>query len=280
MKVYMKVLWCCMAIVIAGLMCGTSFADSKELAKVDDVVITDSDLKQKAELLPERSRQMVNKEKLLNKMIDEELLIREAQRLNLHEKEEYKYKVENYKRDLLTEFYLQQYLNERNTEDNQRKYFEEHKENYKSPDLVKISVIRVKSEEEAQDILKKLQGGEDFAELAKKYSLGPLAQKGGDFGFRARKTLRKELGDAAFAMKKGDLNGPVKAEDGYYIIRLTDRREEGIAKFEDVKTRVSSDYVRKLIEDRILELRKAAKIQINTAELNNLNIGTGKGGEK
>ena len=92
--------------------------------------------------------------------------------------------------------------------------------------------------------------------------------------------MRKEIGDVAFSMKKDELSGVIKAADGYYIIKLTDRREEGIEKFENVKTRVSSEYVRKLLEDRISELRKAAKIQIDTAELNNLKTEKAKGGGK
>jgi len=278
----MKVFRYCIALMIAGLIFGTSFAanSSKELAKVDDFVISDSSLQQRIELLPKRDRPKVNKEKLLNKMIDEELLVREAQRLNMHEKEDYRLRVETFKRELLTDIFLQQYVKEKNTEDNQRKYYEENKEGYKAPEMVRISAIRLKSEEEAQEILKKAQAGEDFAELARKHSLGTLAQKGGDFGFRAKKTLRRELGDVAFSMKKDELSGPIKTQEGYYIIKLTDRREEGIAKFEDVKNRVSGEYVRKLLEDRISELRKAAKIQIDTAELNNLKVEKVKGGGK
>jgi peptidyl-prolyl cis-trans isomerase C len=252
----------------------------KDLAKIDDVVITDSDLTKRIGLLPERNRGRIDKEKMLNKMIDEELITREAQRLNLHDKEDYKLKVEAFKRELLVDLYLQQYLQDRNTEENQKKFYEQNKEKYTSPEMVRISVIRVNTEEEAKEILKKVREGEDFAELARKYSKGPGASKGGDFGFRAREALRKELADAAFSIKKGEISDPVKTKEGYHIIKVTDHRERGIATFEDVKIRLSSEYAKKLLEERFSELRKAAKIQVDSAALRELKIERGKGGEK
>lgn len=82
--------------------------------------------------LPEYSLKGFNKEKFLNKLIDEELIVREAQMLNLHEKEDYKDRVEAFKRDLLVDLYFQQYLKEKNTEENQKRYYEEKKGNIRA----------------------------------------------------------------------------------------------------------------------------------------------------
>ena len=257
-------------ILVIGITFGICLATTKELAKVDGFVITDSDLTKRIDLLPERGRASIDKEKFLNKMIDEELLLREAQKLNLHDREDYKLNIETYKREFLVNLYLQQLLKEKNTEEDQKKYYEENKEKYTMPEMVRISVITVKSEDEAKDILKKAKSGEDFAELAMKYSQGPGAKKGGDFGYRAKKGLRKDFADVAFPMKVGEVSGLIKAEDGYSIIKVTDHKEEGIAKFEEVKNKIASEYANKLIEGKISELRKAVKIQIDSAELKNL----------
>ena len=262
----------CVALLVIGITFGICLANTKELAKVDGYVITDSDLTKRVDLLPERGRATVNKEKFLNKMIDEELLLREAQKLNLHDREDYKLNIETYKREFLVNLYLQQLLKDKNTEESQKKYYEANIEKYRNPEMVRLSVITVKSEDEAKEILNKAKSGEDFGELAVKYSQGPAAKKGGDFGYRAKKALRKDFADPAFSMKVGEIGGPIKAEDGYSIIKVTDHKDEGVASFEEVKNKVASEYANKLIEEKVSELRKAVKIQIDSAALKNLTI--------
>ncbi|OGN93158.1 MAG: hypothetical protein A2Z75_04605 [Chloroflexi bacterium RBG_13_50_10] len=270
----MGILRCCAALMIVGLFFGTAFADVKELAKIDGFVISDTDFKKRIMLTPERQRaRFTNKDKenLLNKMIDEELLLREAQKLNLYDNEDYKFKVETYKRELLVNLYLEQFLNENNTEENQKKYYEENKEKYANKETVRISVISVGSEDEAKEILKKAQAGEDFAELVKKHSKGPFVNRGGDFGYRTRTSLKKEIADAAFSMKEGEIGGPVKTEDGgYHIIKLVDHKEAGPPPFEEEKNKVAIDYGRKLLSDKISGLRKAVKIQTDSKVLEDL----------
>lgn len=268
----MKVLRHCIALIFVAVTFGITLAYSAELAQVDGTVIKDSDFLNRMNLLPQRERSNFDKEKFLNRLIDQELILREAQKMNLLDNEEYKLRVENFKRDLLVSLYLQQYLGDRNTEENQLKYYEQNKDKYKSMEMVKIAVIKLKTEEEANDIFKKAAAGEDFAALAKKYSKGPAADQGGEFGWRVKKALRKDFADAAFSMKKDEIKGPLKLEDGYYIIKLIDHRDEGIAKYEDVKTKVANEYAKKLMDEKLAELRKAARIKINAAELKELKI--------
>jgi parvulin-like peptidyl-prolyl isomerase len=204
-------------------------------------------------------------------MIDEELIVREAQKLNLFDNEEYKFKVETFKKELLVDLYLQQLVKEKNTEENLKKYYEEVKGSYARPEMVRISVISVGNEDDAKEILKKAREGDDFAELAKKHSKGPFANNGGDFGYRKREALKKEIADTAFSMKIGEISEPVKASDGgYHIIKLVDKKEAGIPPFEEVKDKVAFEYSRKLISDKISELRKALKFQVETKELENI----------
>jgi peptidyl-prolyl cis-trans isomerase C len=268
--------------VAAGLLFGIafahiSFANSNELAKIDGYVITETDFKKRMMMItPERKRAKSDnkdKENLLNKMIDEELLLREAQKLNLCDDEDYKFKVETYKRDLLVNLYLERYLKDRNTEENQRKYYADNKEKYAEKEMVRISVISVGSEDEAKEVLKKAQAGEDFAELAVKYSKGPFVNRGGDFGFRTRNSMKKEIADAAFSVKNGEIKGPVKTEDGgYHIIKRVDHKEAGPPPFEESKNKVAIDYGRKLLSDKISGLREAVKIQIDSKKLEELRI--------
>ena len=73
----------------------------------------------------------------------------------------------------------------------------------------------------AEEVLKKAKSGEDFAELAKKYSQDPgSASQGGYLGKFQRSQMVKEFSDAVFSMKPGEISGLVHTEYGYHIIRL------------------------------------------------------------
>lgn len=79
--------------------------------------------------------------------------------------------------------------------------------------------ILVETEEEANDVLKNLAGGGDFAELAKEISLCPSASKGGELGFFSRGQMVKEFENAAFALTVNEISKPVETEFGWHIIQ-------------------------------------------------------------
>lgn len=84
--------------------------------------------------------------------------------------------------------------------------------------------ILVKSENQARDLLSRVNCGESFAELAKKYSDCPSGKKGGDLGWFARGQMVKEFEDACFGGQKGVTVGPVKTQFGYHLIKIVDQR--------------------------------------------------------
>ena len=86
---------------------------------------------------------------------------------------------------------------------------------------VKASHILVKKKSEADNILKEIEKGTEFAELAKKYSLCPSGKRGGSLGFFTRGKKVKEFEKAAFSLAKGEISGTVKTEFGYHIIKRT-----------------------------------------------------------
>ncbi len=81
--------------------------------------------------------------------------------------------------------------------------------------------ILVKTEEEAVDLLRRAEAGEDFSKLAREHSLCPSSQVGGDLGFFGHGAMVKEFENASFAMsREGELSGVVKTQFGYHIIRF------------------------------------------------------------
>lgn len=120
-------------------------------------------------------------------------------------------------------------------EEDVKKYYEDHKEDYKKGPARKINFVKfavVPSKEDSLIAKAKIDSiyqiaisGSDFAEVAKKYSEGPSASKGGDLGYFTRKRMVKPFADAAFSMKKGDISKPVTTRFGYHIIKVYDRRK-------------------------------------------------------
>lgn len=86
---------------------------------------------------------------------------------------------------------------------------------------VKASHILVKKRSEADRLHKELQGGADFAELARKHSTCSSSKKGGSLGFFTRGKMVKPFEKAAFSLAKGELSEVVKTEFGYHIIKRT-----------------------------------------------------------
>ncbi len=79
----------------------------------------------------------------------------------------------------------------------------------------------------ALDIIAQAKKGEDFADLAKKYSEDPnSAPLGGALGWMNKGQLPPEIDTAAFAMKKGEISAPVRSQFGFHIIKLDDKSDE------------------------------------------------------
>ena len=113
---------------------------------------------------------------------------------------------------------------------------------FKVAEQVQVRHILVASPDDAgrakaAQVLVDLQGGADFAALAKEYSADPgSAAKGGELGFFAKGAMVPEFEEAAFALKKkGELSGLVKTKFGYHILQLEDRRPAGVRPFEEVR---------------------------------------------
>ncbi len=95
--------------------------------------------------------------------------------------------------------------------------------------LLKFGVNKDSTKAEADRIMARAKGGEDFAELARKYSGDPgSASKGGDVGYFGKGTMVKPFEDAAFSAKPGSIVGPVETEYGYHIIKVVDKKSEEI----------------------------------------------------
>lgn len=86
-------------------------------------------------------------------------------------------------------------------------------------DQVHARHILVTNEYEAQDLVRKLDEGADFGELAQKFSLCPSKARGGDLGIFGRGRMVEAFETAAFALQPGQVSEPVKTRFGYHLIQ-------------------------------------------------------------
>ena len=89
---------------------------------------------------------------------------------------------------------------------------------------VNAAHILVNSEKDAQNIMARLEKGEKFEDLAKRFSKCPSKSKGGNLGWFSKGDMVPEFENAAFSAQKGAVVGPVKTKFGYHIILVKDMK--------------------------------------------------------
>ena len=153
-------------------------------------------------------------------------------------------------------------------------YYKENSEQYNVEEKFRISqiffVMPVDSyqkealEARAQDLVKRINSGEDFAELAREYSEDPSSEFGGDLGYISRGVALKEVEEAAAALQKGEISNPFWSPAGLHIIKLEDSIEGGdIGKFrENIKEVLLQKSFEKKYREWKTGLRENAYIEI------------------
>ena len=133
--------------------------------------------------------------------------------------------------------------------------------------------VLVADEATAKEVKAKLDGGADFAAVAKEYSTEQAAQQsGGELGWFTPDKMVKEFSDAALALEVNKISEPVKSEFGFHIIQVTDKREADIGSFEDNKAEITKTLkMQKADQTKLLpkvsKLMKEADIKIKDEDL-------------
>jgi peptidyl-prolyl cis-trans isomerase D len=154
--------------------------------------------------------------------------------------------------------------------DDLQAYYNQHREEYRVPEEVKVSHILIKTpaadangkvdekgaeeaRKKAEDVLKQLKGGAKLEDLAKKYSDDPgSAKKGGDLGWIGRGRTVPEFEKAAFSQAKGQTSDLVKSSYGFHIIRTEDKHEAHLKTLDEVKDQIEP-LIRQQKVTRMLE---------------------------
>ena len=156
--------------------------------------------------------------------------------------------------------------------DDAMKYYEAHKKEYVMPEQVALRAIEIstdgKSEADLTDLKKKAEGllqrikdGEDFATLAKRFSDGSTAQQGGYLGTYKRGELAKQLEEQVFGMKKNQLTDVIETKQGFLVLQVLERFEEGEQPFDKVENKIMDQLYSERMEPSLREYLKTLREQ-------------------
>lgn len=152
------------------------------------------------------------------------------------------------------------------SDDEVKAYFDANGDTMRQEEQVKARHILVMSKEDDADsvkkeakakidrVYKKAKAGEDFAELAKKYSEGPSSVGGGDLGWFGRGDMVPEFEEIAFITPKGTVSEPVKTQFGWHIIYVEDKKEAKAKALEEVKDQIKQQIAQEKASEKVSEL--------------------------
>jgi len=203
------------------------------------------------------------KKQMLEQLINMTLAAQTAEKDGLENDAAVKARMQLVKTQLLAEAATEKYMKAHPVSESETKA-EYDTQVANMPKEYKARHILVDSKEKADEIIKQLAAGGDFAKIATKESKDAGSGKnGGDLGWFGAQSMVKPFADAVAGMEKGQTTPqPVQSEFGWHVIKLEDTRSPVAPAYEDVKQQVEVLSQRKKLQAYLDELRKTAKIQI------------------
>jgi peptidyl-prolyl cis-trans isomerase C len=231
------------------------------LATVNGKALTAGDIERYRERRPESEG---TPQELLQELINIELLVQDAERSKLDEGDEFRLEMEMTRRALLAQFAVRDQIDGNPvTETEMRKVYDEQIGSAEAKKEYHARHILLESEADAKAVIAELDGGADFATLAKERSTGPSGPQGGDLGFFEPGQMVPELSQAVSAMAPGSYSKtPVQTQFGWHVIKLEETRDAAGPPFEAVKTQIANMMQSMQVRSYLEGLRKAAEIEV------------------
>ena len=152
------------------------------------------------------------------------------------------------------------------TEQELRRYYREHKEEYLQPQEVRLSLILIRDRERLEELRHRIGSGEtSFSQAARQYSLGPGAESGGDLGFVQWEDLSQTMRDVLQGLDPEQMSSVFPLKGGYALVRLEEMKSGG-GEFSRVKDKVREKVYARKVRQRYREyvdkLRSEAVIDV------------------
>ena len=257
--------------------------DNEVLARIDKTdTITLGEFNSRISRLPERYQEIINnnKKEFLDEVIIDRLLYKNAVEKKLDQDREVKQVFEEAKRKILIARLLKDQIDTKIAVDSLdiENYYQDNKDKFTMPEVLRASHILVKTKPDAQDILVELSNGRNFEDLARARSVDPTAKNGGDLGPFTKNQMVPEIDEACLKLQVGEISDIVETKFGYHIVKLTERREPRVKSLEEVYANIENALMRikkaSLFNDYVEGLKEQAQITINNKLLETISQET------
>jgi peptidyl-prolyl cis-trans isomerase C len=240
-------------------------ADNPLVATVNGKEIHRSEVLEAARSLPPQYQSQLQQifPMLVERVVDFHLLSEAAGAAGFAQDEEVKRRLAKLQEDVMREVYIQRQIDKRVDDAAVRKRYDEFLAGNPAQPEVHARHILVEDEAAAKELIVKLGGGADFAELAKESSTGPSASRGGDLGYFTADQMVPEFSEQAFKLEDGQYSkAPVKTQFGWHVIKVEDRRESAPPAFEGMEQQLREELSREAVGTVLSDLREGAKVEI------------------
>lgn len=251
------------ALAIAGLALGLpAMAQdaSTVVAKVNGTEITLGHLAALRAQLPEQYQQLPDEmlfNSILDQVIQQTALAQDAAKLVTARDE---IVLENDRRAYMAGLVLQDAVRSAVTDEAIQAAYTEKYANAPQGTEYKAAHILVATEDEAKALKTQLDGGADFAELARQHSTDGAAQSGGDLGWFGLGMMVKPFEDAVVGLTPGQIGGPLQTQFGWHLVKLDETRVAEAPPLDEVRAELAAEIEQKTLEARIKAAGEGAEV--------------------
>ncbi len=257
-----------LGMLLAGIMLfagPASAQDGKVVALVDgkpvydwEIALAENEIEEElGEVSADMRRGLV-----LRYLIDTRLMALAGERAGLDKERAFQRRAQYNRNQAMRDTYFEKNVRGGIADQQLREIFAREVKKFKSVEEVRARHILVKKEEDALDMVERLNRGEEFATLAREKSQGPSGRNGGDLGFFTKGQMDLNFEEVAFALPRGEISAPVKSSFGWHIIKVEDKRMTKAPTFDELKGRIRGELVQVKSRQLTSDLRKGAKIEV------------------
>ena len=248
--------------IAAALYAGYTVAVADDVvATVNGVAVTNAQLKDYGLQREELRAGDASKEQLIGELVNKELVYQAAIKEGVDKSAELAQRMEMLRRELIIATALSDWSKANPVTDEEIKAVYDEAVAKNAQDEYKARHILLENEAEAIAVIAELDGGADFAELAKTKSTGPSGPQGGDLGWFRDGAMVAPFSAAAKKMEKGSYSKtPVKTQFGWHVILLEDTRPLAPPPLDQVRGQIADTLEQLKVQTNIGELRDQADI--------------------
>jgi peptidyl-prolyl cis-trans isomerase C len=229
-----------------------------EAVTLGDLAQVRADLPQQYQMLPDPTLY----DGIRDQLVSQKLLEQAAEKEGLDQSPAVARQLQLQRQNVLADAYLRREIAARVTIERIREAYEAQYLKAEPVKEVRASHILVADEAKAKELRAQLDAGADFAALAAEHGTDGTKEQGGDLGFFEKAMMVPEFADAAFALEKGQIGGPVQTQFGWHVIKVTDVRDRPAPDFAEVEGEIAQGLTREAAGEIVDALKAGATVEL------------------